>query len=104
MDASKMLQTAVLGFEPPRIRLWLQQVRLIVRHLDEMAEPIPRVSASHAIHLELGSGASKETEPTLTSVRGAIMGFDTPTRELDQAGGVAIQHLIRDGGARTDDA
>ena len=32
------------------------------------------------------------------------MGFDTPTRELDQAGGVAIQHLIRDGGARTDDA
>ena len=54
MDASKMLQTAVLGFEPPRIRLWLQQVRVIVRHLDEMAEPIPRVSASHAIHLELG--------------------------------------------------
>ena len=29
-------------------------MRVIVGHLDEMAEPIPRVSASHAIHFELG--------------------------------------------------
>ena len=33
---------------------WLQQVRVIVGHLDEMAEPIPRMSASHAINFELG--------------------------------------------------
>src|SRR6184192_511645 len=54
MQASKMLQAAVLGLKRLAFGLWLQQVRVIVRHLDEMAEPIPRVSASHAIHLELG--------------------------------------------------